>query len=333
VSRGIGFAERGLAPDFAIRIGIRGLLADRLREAAAGPEVAALAREMRDSPVALVPDVANAQHYELPAAFFELVLGTRLKYSSGLWDGGVTRLDDAETAMLQLTAERAGLADGQEILDLGCGWGSLALWMAERYPNSRILGVSNSPRQREFIMARAPGNLEILTADMNSFGTGRRFDRVVSVEMFEHIRNWPALLHRIAGWMGPEARLFLHVFCHRQYAYPFEADGESDWMGRHFFSGGLMPSWDLLDYFPDDLRVEDRWPVPGSHYQKTCEAWLRRLDARRSQALPLLEATYGPDQAERWFHRWRMFFLACAELFGYRGGSEWFVGHYRLRRA
>lgn len=328
----MGIAERGLAPDFALRVGIRGMLADRLAEEAVLRRTAAFTDSLRVSPIALVPEQANAQHYEVPAAFFEQVLGKHRKYSCAWWDDGVTRLDDAEARMLALTCERAELQDGQTILELGCGWGSLSLWMAERYPASRILAVSNSASQREYIAARAPANLEVVTADMNDFATDGRFDRVVSVEMFEHMRNWPALLERIAGWLVPGGKLFVHHFCHREYAYPFEVDGDDDWMAEHFFTGGMMPAWETLAGFQEHLALEERWQVPGRHYQQTAEAWLKRLDARKAAVLPILAATYGAAEAERWFQRWRMFFLACAELFGYREGTEWFVGQYRLIR-
>lgn len=329
---GIGFAERGLAPDFALRVGIRGLLGDRLQDAARGPSPAELVPSLRREPIAVAPDAANRQHYELPPEFFELVLGRHRKYSCGWWADGATRLEDAERRMLELTAERAGLADGQEILELGCGWGSLSLWMAGHFPGSRILAVSNSARQREYLTARAPANLTVVTADMNDFQPDRRFDRVVSVEMFEHLRNWPLMLERIAGWLRPEGRVFVHHFCHREYAYRFEAEGDDDWMARHFFTGGIMPSRNLLALCADHLTVEQSWEVPGTEYQRTAEAWLKRLDARRADLLPILAGTYGADQAERWFRRWRMFFLACAELFGFRGGSEWFVVHHALKR-
>lgn len=327
-----GFAERGLAPDFAVRVGIRGLLADRLRQEATANRTGAFAVSLREAPIALAPERANQQHYEVPATFFEQVLGRHRKYSAAWWDEGTRRLDEAESRMLALTCERAQLVDGQEILELGCGWGSLSLWMAEHYPNSRIVAVSNSVGQREYITARAPANLEVITADMNDFTTDRRFDRVVSVEMFEHMRNWPRLLERVSGWLTPGGKLFVHVFCHREFAYPFEADGDVDWMAEHFFTGGMMPSWDLLTTFQEHLQLEERWQVDGTHYQQTLEAWLKRFDARRSTIRPVLAETYGAEQAERWLHRWRMFFLACSELFGYKGGTEWFVGQYRMVR-
>ena len=238
--------------------------------------------------------------------------------------------------MLALTCERAELGFDQDILELGCGWGSLTLWMAEFYPDSRIVAVSNSHSQRAFIeaqcQARGFANVQVMTADMNDFATDRRFDRVASVEMFEHMRNYPELLRRIQGWLKPGGKLFVHIFTHRQFAYPFETAGEDDWMGRYFFTGGLMPSRDLLPRFQEHLRLEEQWSLNGRHYQRTLEAWLRRQDQQRDTILPLFRETYGPDQAQRWFQRWRVFFMACAELFGYRQGEEWGVSHYRFCR-
>jgi cyclopropane-fatty-acyl-phospholipid synthase len=328
----LALAERGLVPDPVLRWGIRRLLAQRLRqEARRAP--GAIDHELSHGPVAIDPEAANRQHYEVPPAFFELVLGRHLKYSAAYWPEGTETLDQAEEQMLELTASRAQLADGQHVLELGCGWGSLSLWMARRYPNSRITAVSNSALQREFIAARAPANLQILTADMNAFAIEGRFDRVVSVEMFEHMRNWRELMRRIAGWLDPGGKLFVHVFCHRRYTYPFDIEGAGNWLGRYFFTGGLMPSLDLLPRFQEPLVLEKTWEVAGDHYAKTAEAWTRNLLARREDVLRAFAAVYGP-RAPLWLERWHVFFLACAELFAYRegGDSEWLVGHYRLRK-
>lgn len=330
LDRGLELAERGRLPLAALRWGIRRMLRERLRdEQRRGRD---LAPELAGGPVALAPEQANAQHYELPPAFFELVLGPRLKYSSAYWPPGVDSLAAAEEAMLELYVERARLADGQRILELGCGWGSLCLALARRFPRARILAVSNSAPQRRFIAARAPANLAVITADMNTFATAARFDRVVSIEMFEHMRNYRELHRRIAGWLEPGGALFVHVFCHRRFAYAFETSGPGDWMGRYFFTGGLMPAFDLLARFQDDLRLEERWDVSGDHYARTARAWRENLERHRADALPVLSAVYGPADAPRWYQRWRLFFLACEELFGYRRGTEWMVGHYRFAR-
>jgi len=331
-SLSIDMAERGRVPLPLLRFGVRRLLDQRLREAAAGPSVEEFAEELRGGPVALVPEKANEQHYELPPEFFELCLGSHLKYSGAFWPEGVDTLDEAERAMLELTTMRAQLADGMEILELGCGWGSLTLHLARTYPNAHITAVSNSAPQRRFIEARAPENVKVITADMNELTLDGRFDRVVSVEMFEHMRNYRELLRRVRGWMTDDARLFVHVFCHDRFAYPFETEGADNWMGRYFFTGGLMPSFDLFGHFDEDLVVEEQWAVNGVHYGKTARAWRENLEARREEVMPVLRGTYGTD-ADRWFHRWRLFYLACEELFSYREGQEWLVGHYRFRPA
>jgi cyclopropane-fatty-acyl-phospholipid synthase len=340
MKRALAMVERGVVPQVLVRQGIRALLRARLREEerrhgdARERTLGEWAEAMRRAPVAPVPEKANEQHYEVPPEFFELALGPRLKYSSAWYDAGTRTLAEAEEAMLALTALRADLRDGQDVLELGCGWGSLTLWMAQRFPRSRILAVSNSRPQREFILARARerglANVAVETCDMNAFTTPRRFDRVVSVEMFEHMRNWEALLARVAGWMRPDARLFLHVFAHRSFAYPFEVRDASDWMSAHFFSGGMMPSVDLLDHLRTPFEVERRWLVPGTHYARTAEDWLANIERAHPQVLAALARVHGAD-APRWYQRWRLFFLACAELFAYRGGEEWLVVHQRLR--
>jgi cyclopropane-fatty-acyl-phospholipid synthase len=333
--------ERGLVPDPLTRLGIRRLCAQRLREEHAGDAVAAWNRfsvlldELRQSPVAIETDAANAQHYEVPARFFELCLGKRLKYSSCLYPRGDETLDEAEVAMLTLYCERAELADGQRILELGCGWGSLTLWMAERYPNARITGVSNSHSQRQHILARAAErglhNIDIITCDVNQLELDERhFDRAVSIEMFEHMRNYRTLLSRVASWLDDGGKLFVHIFCHRELMYPFETVGKDDWMGRHFFTGGLMPAADTLLHFQQHLQLEVQWRLAGTHYEKTANHWLANQDRHRDEVLAIMRSTYGERDAARWAQRWRMFWMACAELFGYRGGNEWLVGHYRF---
>lgn len=314
--------ESGWVPEPVLRAGIRAVCGLRLRQERA-TDRRTFVDTLRASDIAIETKAANTQHYEVPAAFFERVLGPRLKYSSSYWPSGVMTLAGAEVAMLELTAERAGLADGQALLDLGCGWGSFALWAAERYPNSRITAVSNSATQRAFIEARAPKNLSVQTSDVRALDLPpHSFDRVVSIEMFEHMRNYAVLLRNIARWIRPGGALFVHVFAHKRYAYPFEDTGASDWMAREFFTGGLMPSVDLFRNFQDDLVIRDAWQIAGTHYAKTAEAWYANLLEHRAE----VEALLGPAH----YQRWRVFFLACAELFGYAGGREWLVAHYRF---
>jgi cyclopropane-fatty-acyl-phospholipid synthase len=338
----IKWVENGLVPDAVIRRGIRRLCEERLRELRADEcaftceHTERFIEAMDTGAIALEPALANTQHYELPQEFFELVLGPHRKYSCAWFDTLDSTLAQAEAAALGITAERAGLADGQDVLELGCGWGSLALWMAEHYPASRVTGVSNSHSQRAWILGEAARrglkNIQIVTADMNHFDSASRYDRVVSVEMFEHMRNWKRLFSGVHRWLRPGGKFFMHVFCHRSTPYAFVDKGPSDWMSRHFFSGGMMPSDDLALRFQDDLKLLRRWRWDGRHYEATANAWLNNLDRNRDQALPILAATYGPAAAFSWLQRWRMFFMACAELFGYRNGQEWWVGHYLLER-
>jgi len=340
----LGWAERGWLPDAVVRAGIRRLCAQRLADCSAGgaqlqqERQQQLIAQLRHSPMAVHTDAANSQHYEVPTAFFQQCLGPRLKYSSCYFETDQSTLEQAESAMLELYAKRAQLSDGQDILELGCGWGSLTLWMAERFPQAHITAVSNSHSQRKHILEqcqqRGLSNVEVITCDINALVLPEaRYDRCVSVEMFEHVRNHEMLMARIARWLRPMGRLFVHIFAHRRLAYPFETQGEDNWMGRHFFTGGLMPSTDTLLCFQRDLRIDRQWLVDGTHYQRTADAWLAQQDARRPEVMRILQGAYGnPMLAALWFQRWRMFWMACAEMFGYANGQEWLVAHYRFIR-
>ena len=334
VSFATDLAESGLLPDALVRAGIRQFLRQRLREerADAAERYRKLLGELRESPIALASDEANAQHYDVPVEFFRLVLGPRLKYSACYWPEGTRTLADAETAMLELVLARAGIADGMNVLDLGAGWGALTLFAAERFPRAHFLTVSSSEAQQRFVAERARalglGNVETCQADVNTLNLERRFQRVVSVEMFEHVRNYGALLRRIAGWLEPGGRLFVHIFCHRHLMYPFETEGAGNWMGRHFFTGGLMPARDTLLNFQDHVTCRNQWEISGEHYRRTARAWLDSLDGNRDAAAAILANGGG----RRAVQRWRMFFMACEELFGWRDGREWMVCHYLFDR-
>ena len=329
--------QRDLLPDWVVRIGIRRLLAQRIREESTRYSAVGYIADLKRRPIAEDTRAANEQHYEVPTRFYQLCLGRRLKYSGCLYTNGTETLDEAEAAMLELYVQRAQLADSQHILELGCGWVSLSLYLAEKFPHAHITGVSNSATQKEFIDAEAQRrglhNLRILTCDMNVFDLApRQFDRVVSIEMFEHMKNYEKLLRQVAHWLKPTGKLFVHIFTHRRLSYHFVAEGPSDWMSRYFFTGGQMPAHDLLPQFNDDLSLVTDWTVDGTHYQRTAEHWLKNMDANRDQILPLFSATYGATDARKWWAYWRTFYLSCAELWGYRGGREWQVSHYLFEK-
>jgi len=335
-------AEKALMPDLLIRVGARQLLHRRLQDLEFGNEEERRERRwdfisrISNEPLALEVEKANEQHYELPPEFFVQVLGHRLKYSSAFYPPNVDSLDAAEDAMLDLVCERAQLFDGMKFLDLGCGWGSLSLYVAQKFPKAQVTGVSNSRPQREFILAKAVSlgikNIHIITNDMNTFSIDEKFDRITSIEMFEHMRNFKSLLERVSNWLLPHGKLFVHIFCHRQHPYLFETEGSANWMGKYFFTAGMMPFDDIFSYFQDSLRLEKNWVVDGKHYAKTSRAWLDRMDANKIKIMPILEKAYGKSAAPLWFQRWRLFFIACEETFGFRNGTEWWVSHSLLSR-
>jgi cyclopropane-fatty-acyl-phospholipid synthase len=334
--------EQDRVPDFMLRRGIRRLLRQRLADEHKGDtetqqaHLMGLVSTLSSSPIAVNTADANEQHYEVPTAFFGYCLGKHLKYSCGYWHPGVTDLDTAEKAMLELTCARAELKDGQRVLELGCGWGSLSLFMAATYPSSVFTVVSNSRTQKEYIDAQAKTrklqNLTVITADMNTFTIEETFDRVVSVEMFEHMRNYRLLMKKVASFLKPDGKLFVHIFTHKEYAYLFEVKDQSDWMSKYFFTGGIMPSDGLLFYFNEDLSVSGHWHVSGTHYGKTADAWLANMDRHRPEIMPLLEDTYGKGHALQWWVYWRLFYMACAELWHYKQGQEWIVSHYLFHK-
>ncbi len=334
--------EKNKIPDALIRVGIRKLLTQRLQDENKGntelqqAHLMLLIDELKASPIAINTTDANEQHYEVPTEFYQYCLGKHLKYSSGYWNKGVTDIDTSERDMLALTCERAELQDGQTVLELGCGWGSLSLFMAANYPQSSFTVVSNSRTQKLHIDEQAKQrnitNLTVVTVNINDFKPEQVYDRVVSVEMFEHMRNYQKLMHLVASALKPEGKLFVHIFTHKEYAYKFEVIDETDWMSKYFFTGGIMPSDDLLLYFNEHLSIQKHWHVNGTHYAKTSEAWLQNMDKHKAQIMPLFEKTYGKDQAVKWWVYWRIFYMACAELWAYNNGEEWMVSHYLFNK-
>ena len=338
----IKLSEKQLIPDFAIRYGIRTLLKKRLDSLVSNnPETNIqdkidFIHKMNSSKIALVPELANKQHYEIPANFYKYCLGRHRKYSSCYWEDNTKNLDEAELLSLKLTTQHAKLTNGQNILELGCGWGSLTLWMAKKFPKSKITAVSNSSSQKTHILEQAKkrnlNNISIITEDMNNFNPKTRYNRIVSVEMIEHMRNHGRLFKKINTWLKPGGLFFMHIFVHKTQPYLFEVQDEDDWMSQYFFSGGMMPSEDLPLFFQEDLKIIDQWSWSGKQYEKTANAWLANIDSNKEKVMKALEKIYGKDNSKKWFQRWRIFFMSCAELWGYRDGNEWKVVHYLFKK-
>jgi len=334
----LDLSEAGYMPDVVLRRGMHSLVKQRLKQIhASNPELTArdqvaFIEHMDVSPIAILTEKANEQHYEIPAFFYQYLLGDYRKYSCCYWDKSTMTLTQAEHLALLKTTEHAEIEDDMSILELGCGWGSLTLFLAEKFPNSQITAVSNSHSQRKYITeqtrARNMTNVDVITCDMNQFEAKQGYDRIVSVEMMEHMRNYQVLYEKISSWLNDHGKFFKHIFVHRSTPYAFKVNDQSDWMSQYFFSGGMMPCDDLPLWFQGHLKIENRWRWSGTHYEKTANAWLENMDNNREQIFPILQETYGVDIAEKWWNRWRMFFMACAELFGYRNGEEWWVSHY-----
>jgi cyclopropane-fatty-acyl-phospholipid synthase len=335
----IGLAESGWIPDMLVRLGIRHLVKQRLREEQALPATTKGLRTqaLKDSVIALNTEEANEQHYEVPTEFFQAALGPHLKYSACIYPSDSATLGEAERHTLELYKARLDIRDGDNVLDLGCGWGSFSLWLAQHNAEVNVTAVSNSATQRCYIEERIAAlgltNLKVLTADVNELDLPAEcFDKVISVEMFEHVRNYAALMARISCWMKPEGSLFIHIFCHKTLLYPFEVEGASNWMAQNFFTGGLMPAADTLLSFQDDLTFEEQWLHDGTHYERTARHWLENMDAQADAVTPSLEQAYGAAGASIWRQRWRMFFMACEEMFAYENGAQWQVAHYRFSK-
>jgi cyclopropane-fatty-acyl-phospholipid synthase len=333
--------SKGFVPDFILRKGINSLLKKRLTDEygdkfdVTESRRHKIVQELMESPVAIETDKANDQHYMVPPEFFLNSLGSHLKYSCGHWDRAKT-LDDAELEMLELTIKRAGIQDGDKILELGHGWGAITLFMAKKFPNSSITAVSNSKFQGDFILDRARErgltNIKINTADVANLQLSDKYDRVISVEMFEHMRNYKELLKRISSWLSVNGTLFVHIFVHKEISYKFDVVDETDWMSKYFFSGGIMPSEHLLYYFKDDMQVDQHWRINGTHYGKTARGWLDKMDSNKQAIMQIFESHYPKGESKKWFNYWRIFFMSCEELWNYNKGSEWFVGHYLLKK-
>lgn len=337
--------ENGYMPDPITRLGIRSLVKQRLNESskntANDPQyLKNYAQKLKQSPLAIMTDTANKQHYEVPTDFYNLSLGRHKKYSSCYWDQNTKTLEEAEQKALDLSIEHAGVVDGMRVLELGCGWGSLSLELAKRFPHSAITAVSNSKTQKAYIdhqaSERGLTNLTVLTRDLGlesnyDFGA-EKFDRVMSIEMMEHLRNYELFFKKVAPSIKEDGKFFIHIFTHKNAPYFFETEGEDNWMGKYFFSGGQMPARDLFDEFNNDLIVEKKWDWNGDHYSKTLEAWLDNTDQEKTRVLSMFKKTYGEGAEVIWYNRWRVFFMSCSELFKYNKGEEWGVTHYLMSK-
>ena len=337
MSLGIYLAEHGLLPDQLLAYGIRQQIKLRIKECIAYKDkMQQFISSLGKGPAAIEQEAANDQHYEVPAVFYTYALGKHLKYSSAYWPEGVHTLDEAEAAMLKLSCTRAELQNGQDILEIGCGWGSLTLWMAEHYPASKITAISNSASQREYILGQCArhgfDNVTVITNDVTLFETDHQFDRIVSIECFEHLRNYAYMFEKMSGWLKDQGLAFLHVFCHDQYTYPFEGEDDDNWMARHFFTGGIMPSYNLFEEFNQHLHVTNKWSVNGKHYERTAQAWLDNMDTHKNKLNDMFPNLPSKKDQQLQFNRWRMFFMSCRELFGFNNGQDWFVGHYKLSK-
>mmetsp|Transcript_30343 Transcript_30343/g.58317 ORF Transcript_30343/g.58317 Transcript_30343/m.58317 type:complete len:365 (+) Transcript_30343:106-1200(+) len=336
--------EANLVPDFIIRRGVRLLLQTRIdMEHKGGVEprqrwFMSLVEGLKKRNIAEQTMAANEQHYEVPTEFYRYCLGNNFKYSCCLYNSKLDGLTKAEEAMLDLYCERAQLQNGQNILELGCGWGSLCLWIATKYPKSKVTAVSNSKTQKDHILAEAAKrnikNLEIITADINEFSPPKpgSYDRIVSIEMFEHMKNYKELMYRISMWLKAGGMTFIHIFVHKEFLYHFEVQTEDDWMAKYFFTGGTMPSAHTLLYFQEHLKIVDHWNVNGRHYAQTSEDWLANMDKHKKEIMPILASTYGAHQQTKWFVYWRLFYISVAELFAWDNGNEWFVCHYLFEK-
>ncbi|KAL3655746.1 hypothetical protein CASFOL_000142 [Castilleja foliolosa] len=334
--------ERNLLPDAVVRRLTRILLAARLRSGYRSStdlqlsDLLQFANSLKEMPIAIKTERPKSQHYEVPTSFFKLVLGKHLKYSCCYFSDKSSTVEDAEKAMLELYCERSQIKDGHSVLDVGCGWGSLSLHIAQKYPNCKITGICNSATQKAHIddqcRAHEMQNVEIIVADISTFEMEALYDRIFSIEMFEHMKNYQDLLKKISNWMKPDGLLFVHYFCHKTFAYHFEDVNDDDWITRYFFTGGTMPSANLLLYFQDDVSIVNHWLVNGKHYAQTSEEWLKRMDHNLSSIKPIMESTYGKDSAVKWTAYWRTFFISVAELFGYNNGEEWMVAHFLFKK-